>query len=284
MTPPPSAAATRADAAAVIDTIPEEAETSPTSGLPNEYYEKYSRTYNLQERQQQAQQQQQQYRTSRQGRSAGMPDHAPRGYNAGGNYAAGGGGGSSVAGSNSDHLSAAVDNLFRMVEKKVVDQTPRQAPPQQPPTPQPNPLSPPRDRSSWTSTAIHSEVSRLYHLGAAGTSTPPPPELPASAIQIGSDRGRRRSWVKGTGNRSRSRGLSKEEGRSRSRSRAPPVAGERTTMILFFLGFLLFPCWFVGALSSIPSKWRLGCRITSVVFLMAALALAIYFIFFFKKQ
>ncbi|KAJ3097486.1 hypothetical protein HDU97_004853 [Phlyctochytrium planicorne] len=271
----------------------ESGELSP-SGLPTAYYQQYSRTYYLN---QQKAKQDQGYQGGRPGRRTSAMENPARERG----FVQQGTGGSSVA-SASDHLSAAVDNLFRMVEKKVVVDTPAprqlpQQPPQQLQQQQqqqqqgPNPLLPPRDRSSWTSTAIHSEVSRLYHMGAGPSPVPPMPnqmnrDLTYTAQPTTMERGRRRSLrgnVFGSLGRSRSLGKVEESSSRRSRSRAPTIADENAVKRMFLFGFLFFPCWFVGSLSAVSSKWRTFCRVASVLFLLIALAVAIYFIFFFRR-
>ncbi|KAJ3040905.1 hypothetical protein HK097_002442 [Rhizophlyctis rosea] len=65
-----------------------------------------------------------------------------------------------------DHLEAAVDNLFKLVERKVIHETPH--------------LLPSRGRSSsWSSSAIRSEVSKLYHTALQPSSSPTPSPTPS---------------------------------------------------------------------------------------------------------
>ncbi|KAI8848935.1 hypothetical protein BC829DRAFT_392968, partial [Chytridium lagenaria] len=263
---------------------------SPDSGLPSAYYEQYSRTYYLNNKQNgtppppsnvgrhqpRGGQQQQRYPDNTR---AMRPQHAGAGYTSGG---------SSVA-SNSDHLSAAVDNLFKMVEKKVVDSSP--APRQPPPTPpQQLPTGAPGDRTSWD---IHRHPFRSLPSLPHGAAGPLPGQPRPSTDGFGSERGRRRSWqvrgaASGVGGSQRGRSMGRdlntvEESGRRSKSKAPSVADEKTAMLLFFLGFLLFPCWFVGALSAVPSKWRTGCRITSVLFLALGVGVGNFLYLLFQK-
>ncbi|KAJ3190555.1 60S ribosomal protein L27A [Irineochytrium annulatum] len=139
-----------------------------------------------------------------------------------------------------NHLSAAVDNLFRMVEQRVVPTIPKPSATAQPPTP-----GGPRDRSSWTSTAIHSEVSRLYRFGENDPETPMPTGVGYQEPGYGApgfgSLGRRKSWsgaladgrsrsLKRNKSRGRSRGLDKVEEDEDERKRA------RMALIMFFAG------------------------------------------------
>ncbi|KAJ3193230.1 hypothetical protein HK101_005197 [Irineochytrium annulatum] len=236
------------------------------SGLPKEYYERYTRTYYIGG----AKRGDQPSSTA----PTRRPTNNSRGYSNGSSspYQHGAGMPPSSVGS-SDHLSAAVDNLFKMVEQKVVQSLPKPPPPQlqespsayaQFSTPQGQGQQPqmqqlngrrPGDRSSWTSTAIHSEVSRLYRYGADDLEAGRAPPMP------GSQQMRELELLAET------RAMIEEKERIAEQKRA------RIAVWMFFLGFLLFPCWFVGAtLRRTRSGWKKANLVMAIIVILGILA------------
>ncbi|KAJ3149839.1 hypothetical protein HK101_002008 [Irineochytrium annulatum] len=188
----------------------------------------------------------------------------------------------------SDHLSVAVGNLYHMVERRYEANKP------QPATQQPNPSSSsPHDapltpellgpgdpsylvprrphninnrasnRASWTTTAIESEVSRLYKYGESAFPSPTPANMPPmprdpsgwwpadiSPSAAGASQG---SII--------ARSPGGKGGRASLADLELPV-----TMALFCYGFLLFPCWFAGSVMREDTRWRHACRIAAASF------------------
>ncbi|KAJ3188201.1 hypothetical protein HDU85_005351 [Gaertneriomyces sp. JEL0708] len=217
------------------------------SGLPDSYYERYTRKYNLSERQRQREDEERRRREAEMAKLRAL--YAEGKSNAGA---------SSVT--TSDHLEAAVENLYKMVERKVsYEQTPR--PSNAAAASLNRGLRPP----SWTSTAIHSEVSKLYHMGAA-TAPPPPVEglKPIDESTVGAStvssfwRNAGRALEDGTLLRTSSRKSNKSLTNAGG-------GGVPCDLLLFVYGFLLPPLWWIGACRSEPTKWRRWCRIMSVV-------------------
>ncbi|KND01772.1 uncharacterized protein SPPG_03564 [Spizellomyces punctatus DAOM BR117] len=250
--------------------------TSPTgssaSGLPTSYYERYTRKYNLGERQRQLEIQEESRRIQQEMLHARNMD---RGYHNGSS-----GVGSSVA--TSDHLETAVENLYRMVERKVSTDYTRGAAASSGNTTQstlnPNNRKPQR-ASSWTSTAIHSEVSKLYNMGAATASPTNVPVVEvgrypySTADRSGGGGSTVSFWRSG-------RGLEDGEGVPKERG----LAGDQgipCELLLFIYGFLLPPLWWIGALRSEPTKWRTRCRWAAVLGTLIYLGVAAVLVWFF---
>ncbi|KAI8809107.1 hypothetical protein BJ742DRAFT_806318 [Cladochytrium replicatum] len=58
---------------------------------------------------------------------------------------------------------------------------------------------------------------------------------------------------------------------------------DQVGMLLFFYGFLLFPCWFAGALLRKPSKFRRLNRVMSVVAILIIIGIAVFLLVWFQK-
>ncbi|KAJ3326424.1 hypothetical protein HDU76_012928 [Blyttiomyces sp. JEL0837] len=316
--------------------------TSPTqsqSGLPSSYYDRYKRTYHL-------------------NASAAGSNNTTTGTGGGGDLSKGRAltvnsqySEMSTSSSNGqpDHLAAAVDNLFKMVERKVTTALPPPVRTQDSPTHHQyqynqdgtiNSQYPPFSTStspksaastnksltqqnnqyrnlnrtnSWTTSAIHSEVSRLYHQGEAGisSSTTVPPEAAARPGNGNQSRfGNMTTWSRGidfpgaattatsgaSDNGSVSRGINgggrtrdtmTSDSKNAMASSSSMAAVNAHTMplgqILFLYGFIFFPCWVVGACARDPSRWRTANRIASVVFPIVLVAVVVSLIKFWKQ-
>ncbi|KAI8805265.1 hypothetical protein BJ742DRAFT_741368 [Cladochytrium replicatum] len=76
-----------------------------------------------------------------------------------------------------------------------------------------------------------------------------------------------------------------ELGEPRSPKKYEPISyqDDQVGMLLFFYGFLLFPCWFAGALLRKPSKVRRLNRAMSVVAIVVLVGITIFLLVWFKK-
>ncbi|KAI9090957.1 hypothetical protein DFS34DRAFT_636192 [Phlyctochytrium arcticum] len=240
--------------------------SSPTSasGLPTAYYDRYTRNYNLGERQQSS-------RTS--------PPQNPKPA-------------SSVG--TSDHLETAVENLYRMVERKVSSDLPRVRTLQSQPNlarSASNHYTPSRP-SSWTSTAIHSEVSKLYNIGASTAAVP----MPANALQqqqqyqaalrnptvsdqwqsLGTREVGKRDSLVGSDTGVTSDLLLFIYGKA-----LPPLTFNQPITKPLTSGFLFPPFWWIGALRRNPTKYRTANRYASILGTLLYAAAIVVLVFFF---
>ncbi|KAJ3044840.1 hypothetical protein HDV00_000717 [Rhizophlyctis rosea] len=146
-TTPPPPSLTQSDTASLSS---RRSSHTGASGLPPSYYNKYYTTkrFDLAERQREQRRREEEERGRREEEERRRREKE-RSF---------GDGSETVL---TDHLEAAVDNLFKLVEKKVnLDH------PQRPRT---------RSRSSsWSSSAIRSEVSKLYHAAERTFQSPSP--------------------------------------------------------------------------------------------------------------
>ncbi|KAI8915381.1 hypothetical protein DFJ77DRAFT_510503 [Powellomyces hirtus] len=254
------------------DDLPLSPAGSTSSGLPTSYYERYTRNYNLGERQRQKEQEEEARRRQREALRARDEQR---------NYGGSRPGTSSVA--TSDHLESAVENLYKMVERKVSSDQPDSARYPSPASSSQTRPSRPSRPESWTSTAIHSEVSKLYHMGAATSG----PHRGMQADERGYPPQNDRNTPGGSAVSTLWR-----NGRSVTLENADPSKPRRAEsgiscdLLLFIYGFLFPPLWWVGALRSEPTKYRKWSRIMAVVgtlLYLAAIAVLVWFFVFREK-
>ncbi|KAJ3175413.1 hypothetical protein HDU87_006233 [Geranomyces variabilis] len=255
-----------------------------SSGLPTSYYERYTRNYNLGERQRQLEQEEEQKRRAREASRDRSYGRRPGGAGGGvGGAAANTTGSSSVA--TSDHLESAVENLYKMVERKVSSDHPE---PSRYPTTSSSAARAHSTRSrpeSWTSTAIHSEVSKLYHMGAATAPHDPMPGAHERAAAyertVGGGNGGAASTVSTFWRNGRAVAL--EDHDPEKRRSGGSDKGISCDLLLLIYGFIFPPLWWVGAFRDEPTAYRKWCRILAVVgtllYLGAIAALVWFFVF-----